>query len=167
MLDNCTTERLLLNDLSLNDAPFIYELVNTPNWIRFIGERNVKNHEDARQYIQKILNNPTANYTVVRLKDAGTPIGAITLLQRDYLGYPDIGFAFLPDYGKKGYAYEASNAVLKAIKEDIKPEYVLATTLKDNVNSIQLLEKLGLSFDKEILVDTTQLMVYSVSRLVS
>ncbi|HMA16885.1 MAG TPA: N-acetyltransferase, partial [Thermoanaerobaculia bacterium] len=31
------TERLILRRLSTEDAPFIFELVNDPAWLRFIG----------------------------------------------------------------------------------------------------------------------------------
>ena len=51
------TDRLTLRKLTLADAPFIYELVNSPNWLEYIGEKNVKNLKDAENYIQaKILN---------------------------------------------------------------------------------------------------------------
>jgi [ribosomal protein S5]-alanine N-acetyltransferase len=158
--ENVATERLILSALSHNDTAFIYELVNTPEWIRFIGQRNVTNHEEATNYINRILNNANARYTTVRLKDSLTPIGVITFLQRDYLPHPDIGFAFLPRFGKKGYAYEAAKAVLDSIKTTKSHKMVLATTLPDNVNSIQLLEKLGLQFDKEITVGDEKLLLY-------
>ena len=161
MLENLTTERLILNNLSLNDTAFIYELVNTPEWIRFIGQRHVNNLEDAANYINRILNNVNANYTTVRLKDNSTPIGVITFLQRDYLPHPDIGFAFLPQFGKKGYAYEAAKAVFDNLKQTNLHTIILATTLSDNVHSIQLLEKLGLQFDKEINIGDEKLLLYS------
>ena len=161
MLENPPTERLILNELSLNDTAFIYELVNTPEWIRFIGQRHVNNLEDAASYINRILNNVNAHYTTVRLKDSLTPIGVITFLQRDYLQHPDIGFAFLPRFGKKGYAFEAAKAVFDSVKQVEADKIVLATTLPDNVQSIQLLEKLGLRFDKEISVGDDKLLLYT------
>ena len=161
MLENFTTQRLILNDLSLKDTAFIYELVNTPEWIRFIGQRHVNNGEDAANYINRILNNVNAHYTIVRLKDSLTSIGVITFLQRDYLPHPDIGFAFLSRFGKKGYAYEAAKAVLDSTQQTGSHKIILATTLFDNVQSIQLLEKLGLQFDKEISVGDDKLLLYT------
>jgi [ribosomal protein S5]-alanine N-acetyltransferase len=155
-----TTTRLALKPLEVNDKAFIFELVNTPNWIKFIGDRNVHSHEDAANYIQKILDNPDAHYKIVRLKDTAQPIGAITLIKRHYLDHSDIGFAFLPDYYKKGYAFEATKIVLDAIIADKTHTSILATTLKDNVNSIGLLEKLGLTYQKDILVGDDELMVF-------
>lgn len=160
MQNNLTTTRLVLNSLNLNDKAFIFNLVNTPNWIKFIGDRNVLSLEDAANYIQKILDNPNAHYKIVRLKETLQPIGVITLIKRHYLDHPDIGFAFLPDYYKKGYAFEATNSVLDAIISDKTHTHILATTFKDNVNSIQLLGKLGLTYQKDILVGDDELMVF-------
>jgi [ribosomal protein S5]-alanine N-acetyltransferase len=161
MKTTLTTSRLALKQLELTDNPFIFELVNTPNWIKFIGDRNVHSHEDASNYIQKILDNPDVKYKIVCLRDSTQPIGAITFIKRHYLDHHDIGFAFLPEYAKKGYAFEATKAVLEDIISDKTHTHILATTLKDNVNSIALLEKLGLTYEQDILVGNDELMIFS------
>lgn len=92
------------------------------------------------------------------------PIGVITLIKKVYLDHHDIGFAFLPEYAGKGYAYEAAVSVLKDVINDPAHSTILATTVKDNSSSIKLLEKLGLRFEKEIKVADMQLFVYAVSR---
>ena len=51
------TKRLLLNELCIDDSGFINELVNTQEWIKFIGERNIKTEEDAKNYVEKIIDN--------------------------------------------------------------------------------------------------------------
>jgi [ribosomal protein S5]-alanine N-acetyltransferase len=163
MQTNYTTQRLLLDELKLNDAEFIMELVNTPEWIKFIGERNINSKEEAITYIQKIISNPDINYRVVRIKEDKTPIGIITLIRRDYLEHHDIGFAFLASFGKKGYAYEAAATVLHDIIKDPAHAQVLATTIKENTNSIQLLEKLGFKFSNEIKRENEILLVYTVA----
>lgn len=61
MQNNYQTKRLILNELSLNDEVFITELLNTPEWIKFIGDRNIRTQEDARGYIQQIMDNPNIN----------------------------------------------------------------------------------------------------------
>ena len=108
-----TTKRLLLDPLSINDKDFILELVNTDGWKSFIGNRNINSQSVAAAYIQKIIENPDTNYWTVKIKETKIPIGIITFIKRDYLEHHDIGFAFLPEYFNKGYAFEAANAVLK------------------------------------------------------
>ncbi len=160
---NYTTPRLLLNELTLSDALFIAELVNTPEWIQFIGNRNINSLIEANEYVQKIIDNPTVNYWVVKLKDQEIPIGIITFIKREYLDHHDIGFAFLHQYTQKGYAYEAALAVLNDLAKHSNHQQILATTVKDNSNSIQLLEKLGLRFWKEIERENETLLVYAIT----
>src|ERR1043165_6126041 len=99
------TDRLLLQPLSISDDDFILELLNTEGWLRFIGNRNVTSKTEARAYIQKILDNQNISYWVVKRKEQQDATGIITYIQRNYLEHPDIGFAFLPRFCKKGYAY--------------------------------------------------------------
>jgi RimJ/RimL family protein N-acetyltransferase len=162
MQETYITARLSLNKLSVSDAAFIKDLVNTPGWLQFIGNRNVNSIEDAITYIHKILGNKNVIYWVVRLKESGTAIGIITLIRRDYLDHPDIGFAFLPAYHAKGYAYEAATVVLNDAAQ--QHAVTIAITIKENTTSIKLLEKLGLSFERELVRDGESLLVYSLRK---
>ncbi len=164
-----STNLLYLNTLTVRDADFIYELVNTEGWKKFIGDRNIKNIEDANQYIQKIISNVDVNYWVVNLQQNNTPIGIITLIKRPYLSHYDIGFAFLPSYTKCGYAFEATLKVLFELLHSGKHSLLFATTLAHNIPSIALLNKLGFIFEKQITYENDTLQLYSITkdRLVS
>jgi RimJ/RimL family protein N-acetyltransferase len=161
--NNYITERLTLNFLSIHETDFIYELVNTAEWIKYIGDRNIRTKEDALNYVQKIIDNPNINYWVVKLKTEQISIGIITFIKRDYLEHHDIGFAFLPKYGKNGYAYEAANTVLEDAIKNNNHQQILATTVKENTYSIKLLKKLGLSFEKEIEMGKDLLQIYALA----
>jgi RimJ/RimL family protein N-acetyltransferase len=148
------TTRLIVRRMSVADAGFMLTLMNEPSWLRFIGDRGVKTIDDATNYI---IQGPVAMYAslgfglcTVELKDSTCPVGICGLMQRDYLDAADIGFAFLPAYWGKGYAYEAAVAVLNFAKTDLGFERILATTRLDNVPSQKLLEKLGLRFERVI-----------------
>jgi RimJ/RimL family protein N-acetyltransferase len=159
----CKTQRLALFQLEQNDAPFIFELLNTDAWKKFIGDRNIASVNDANSYIQKIEATSSVSYWTVKLKDTSTSIGVITFIKRDYLDYHDIGFAFLPQYSKLGYAYEATMGALAALSTTYTSPQIVATTLADNSNSIQLLQKMGFSFINEITHDNDKLQLYSIS----
>lgn len=110
------TDRLILRWLSPEDAEFILRLLNEPSWLRFIGDKGVRTIEDARAYI---LKGPIDMYSrlgfglyLVELKEPAFPIGMCGFIKRDSLEDVDIGFAFLPAYWGKGYAYEAAAAVM-------------------------------------------------------
>jgi len=157
---NLETNRLSLRSLTTEDFSFIKALVNTEGWIAFIGDRKIATDEDAKNYIQKIIDNKDIKYWVVTLKEASAPIGVITFIKRDYLDFHDLGFAFLPEFGKKGYAFEAANFILDELKSNTSHQNILATTIPENVNSIALLEKLGFMYSKEIVQENETLLVY-------
>ena len=138
---------LNLRRFTIDDGAFIFELLNTPTWIQFIGDRNINNHEDAVNYI---INGPQGLYKqygygpwLVSLKDLGQPIGMCGLFKRDYLDRPDLGFAFMPGFEGRGFAYEACLASLQHIKGTYKIDKLYATTTNINVRSQRLLERCG------------------------
>ena len=154
------TERLFVEPMKNEDSDFIYQLVNSEGWIKNIGDRNINNIEDAAHYIHKIVNNSNYTYLVFKLKETQKSLGLVTLIKRDYLEDYDIGFAILPEFEKKGYAYEASQKFMEIIKTNKICNKVLAITLPENISSILLIEKLGLEYINEITEKNEKLAVY-------
>jgi RimJ/RimL family protein N-acetyltransferase len=147
------TARLLLTELKTEDAPFILKLVNEPGWIRFIGDRGIKDLKGAENYI---ITGPQKSYAhhgfglfKVSLTD-GTPIGMCGLLKRDNLDHPDIGFAFLEAFTGQGYALEAAKATMEYAMNTLKLSTILGITMAENTRSVSLLEKLGMHYVKMI-----------------
>ena len=145
------TERLVLQQLRLEDAPFVVELLNEPSFLQYIGDKGVRDAAGARRYLEE---GPLASYAAhgfglwrVDLKADGQPIGMCGLLQRDSLPDPDIGFAFLPRAWGKGYAFEAAAATMEYARGELGIERVVAFTSADNEKSGRLLEKIGLRFE--------------------
>ena len=46
------TERLILRELTFDDVQFIISLMNSPGWLKYIGDRNIHTDEDAIKYIE-------------------------------------------------------------------------------------------------------------------
>jgi [ribosomal protein S5]-alanine N-acetyltransferase len=159
--DLFSTKRLNGEPLSKSHAAFIQELLNTEGWITFIGDKNIHTEADAFNYIQRISDNEAIYYWVMRLKENQQPVGVVTFIQRDYLPNPDIGFAFLPAFQRTGYAYEAAHTLLKELKDFSKEGIILASTTPANANSIRLLTKLGLQFERELEQEGETLLIYS------
>lgn len=146
------TERLALRPLTLDDAEFILKLVNEPSWLRFIGDKGVRNLEDARNYLR---NGPLDMYSrlgygllCVELKESGEAVGMCGLLKRDTLPEPDIGYALFPQHWGKGYASEAVDAALSHGHQQLAMNRVLAIVSVDNESSIRVLEKAGMKFQQ-------------------
>lgn len=145
------TERLLLRQFTLDDAAFILRLLNEPSFIRYIADKGVRDLEGARSYLRE---GPMASYArygfglwCVSLAGEDTAIGMAGLIKRDYLSDMDIGYAFLPEYGRMGYALEAVSAVMDHARHALDAPRVLAIVNEDNAASIRLLDKLGFEAD--------------------
>ncbi|HEY5862773.1 MAG TPA: GNAT family N-acetyltransferase, partial [Casimicrobiaceae bacterium] len=144
-----STARLFFTRFVPDDAPFVVRLVTDPDWIRYIGDRGVRTDDDARGYLER---GPIAMYArhgfglwrVARRED-GLPVGMCGLIKRDTLPDVDVGFAFLPAYRGLGYAAEAAAATLALASERYGLRRVVAIASPDNVRSLRLLEKLGMT----------------------
>ncbi|NNE31830.1 MAG: GNAT family N-acetyltransferase [Winogradskyella sp.] len=141
------TQRLLLKPITINDANFIFKLMNTPKWIQFIGDRNVRSVKDAENYIiEKVFpQQKTYGYSnnIVSRKQDGLKLGTCGLYHREDMKGVDIGFAFLPEYHNKGYAFEAANKLMHSAKELFAIDALSGFTMKENLTSRKLLERLG------------------------
>jgi RimJ/RimL family protein N-acetyltransferase len=162
------TARLRLRKFSFDDAPFFVVLLNDPDWIRFIGDRNVHNEEEARAYMAKAYMAQYENmgfglYLVERRGD-GCAIGMCGLIKRDGLDDVDIGFAFLPEYRGEGYAEEAARATIVYGQEVLKLAHIVGIATPDNQASISLMQKIGMRFERttQLESDAKTLAVYGV-----
>lgn len=143
------THRLGIRDFTLADAAFILELLNEPAFLEFIGDKGVRDLAGAEKYLR---DGPLASYAkhgfglwCVTLRD-GTPIGSCGLLQREYLPFPDIGYAFLSRHWGQGYALESAEAVLRQARGPLGLTTLHAITAFRNPDSVRLLGKLGFDF---------------------
>ena len=145
------TERLILRELdSAADAEFIFALLNTPKFLQYIGDRGVRSVAEAAAFIeeryrQSYHDHGFGLYAVVQ-KDGEKQVGICGFVKRDHFEFPDIGFAFLPEYERLGYGFESAAAMMKFGRETLDLSQVLAITSLDNDASGRLLEKLGFAF---------------------
>jgi RimJ/RimL family protein N-acetyltransferase len=146
------TDRLSLRRLTLDDAAFILELLNEPAFVRFIGDKGVRDLDDARNYLRT---GPLDMYSrlgfgllLVELKGSGEPIGTCGLIKRDILPDVDIGYAFLPAHWRRGYALEAAMAVLSYGHQAHRLKRILAIVSPDNDSSVRVLQKAGMKYER-------------------
>lgn len=144
----CETERLIIRELTEDDAAFILELMNTDDWHRFIGDRGLKTIEDAKAQIREKHIAPYRNdgygFWGVEEKASGELTGICGLAKRDEETPIDIGFGFLPRFYRKGYGYESSVAVLGYARSVLEIDPIIALTSGENIGSQNLLKKLGM-----------------------
>lgn len=161
-------DRLILRYFRVDDAQFVISLLNEPSFIRHIGDKGVRPAEDAKQYL---LSGPMESYDRfgyglyrVELKKSREPVGICGLVRSETLDDPDIGYALLERYWLNGYAGESVEAVLRHAHEAIGLQRSVAIVTPDNYNSIRLLEKIGLTFERmNRLADDDEQLRYFVS----
>lgn len=165
------TDRLILREMDPDiDAGFIFELLNTPKFIKYIGDRGVRSAAEAAVFIetryrQMYRDKGYGLYTVV-LKEDGMPalvceqVGVCGFVKRDTLPHADLGFAFLPQFERRGFGIESAKAVMEYGRKTLGLKRVLAITSQDNNASGKLLEKLGFHFDGKIEVGDETLKLY-------
>ena len=131
------TERLVLQEFSIDDAEFILTLLNTPAWLDYIGDKNVRTIEDAVNYLEK---GPIKSYKengfglwLILLKNSSTPIGMCGLVKRESLDDIDIGFALLPEYSRLGYGYEIAQSTINYANQVLRIDKVVAITDSNNI----------------------------------
>lgn len=164
------TERLILRPTSTDDGAFIYQLVNTPKWLRFIGDRNIHSPKEASVYINEkmrpqLKTHGFSNNTVIRKSD-GVKLGTCGLYDRPGLDGIDIGFAFLPEHEGQGYGYESASALLDKAFTDFGLKTIRAITLPNNIVSQNLLKKLGLAQVSRVQIppESTTFLLFEINR---
>ncbi|WP_326981492.1 GNAT family N-acetyltransferase [Chryseobacterium sp. MYb264] len=160
------TERLILRPMSLKDGEFIFDLYNRPKFIQYIGDRNIKTVADAENYIKnrfmpQFEKLGFGNYLILT-KEGNHKIGGVGIFEREGLEIVDIGFSLLDEFEGKGYAYEAALKVKSIGMDDFGLKKISAITSKDNYSSQKLIEKLGLKYQKMVMIpdDNEELMYY-------
>lgn len=149
------TERLQLRELSessTEDAAFILRLLNEPSFLRNIGDRGVRNLDDAHAYVARgpVNSYRTHGYGLYRvdIKASGVPAGLCGLVRREGLDGPDLGYAFLPQFWSQGYALEATRSILAHARDTLALDRILAIVDPVNTSSIRVLQKLGFGFER-------------------
>jgi RimJ/RimL family protein N-acetyltransferase len=164
------TGRLILAKVTLQDAPFFLELLNTPNYIKYVGDRKIRTLSATKEYLQNGILKSYQKYgfgfyKILLKSEELKTIGICGLIKRDELKNVDIGFGFLPEYEGRGFGFESANQVLKLAQHHFGLKTVAAVVSRNNSNSIKLLSKLGLDYQKKVIPfeDGEELLLYVIS----
>ena len=148
------TSRLIIENLTRDDAAFTLALLNDQDFIANIGDRQIRTVAEAEMYL---LNGPIASYRdngfgmyAVREKSTGATLGMCGLVKRAALENVDIGYGFLPAGRGQGYAFEAASRVVELALKELDIRRLVAIVSPENKASIALLEALGLIYDSKI-----------------
>ncbi|MGL5007009.1 MAG: GNAT family N-acetyltransferase [Plesiomonas sp.] len=144
------TARLQIEYITYTDAQFICDLLNDDGFLRYVGDKQVRNIEQACSYIEQ---GPQQSYQTfgfglykMVLTRTQQPIGICGLIKRPELKDVDIGYAILQPYESQGYVKEAAQACLQYGYQQLKLPRIIGITDPKNIRSINVLTQLGLTY---------------------
>jgi len=142
------TERLHLRLFTPDDVQTMYELCTDPEVIKY-ADTPVKDMQEAKQRLEQ---GPLADYKMygygrfaVELKSTGKVIGFCGIKYLPEIKLPEVGFRYLKEYWGRGIGTEAASACVEFARLDLKISKLVALIMPENIASIKLAEKLGMT----------------------
>lgn len=163
------TSRLILRPMKQKDAAFLLSLLNSPDWLKWIGNRNVHTLKAAKTYIFSRMTvqwneKGFGNFLVIQKSDMAK-VGACGIYARPGLDNPDLGYAFLSPYYGRGYATEAALAVRDFGIEKCGLKLLAAITLPENIASQRVLQKIGFKHKENIMMEVEEMMLFEYKKI--
>ena len=172
------TDRLWLRELSLDDAPALFELDSDPQVVRYLGRSPLASVEEARQQIAQRMLADYARHGFGRwamlLKGAspagpagsepgGAFVGVAGLKWLPELDEVDIGYGLLPRYWRRGLATEAARAAIDYGFRTLGLSRIIGLVDPPHLASIRVLEKCGLVYEQVVEYRGQEVLQYAIA----
>lgn len=154
MTIKASTERLFLRELDHGDEADLFEMDSNAEVHRYIENKPVQSMDEIRNVIAMLkmqyAENGIARWAVV-IKETGECIGWCGLKYikepvNGHTNFYELGYRFKRKHWGKGYATEASQAVMNYGKDTLNLHTIYAITDPGNKASKHVLEKLGFTY---------------------
>jgi ribosomal-protein-alanine N-acetyltransferase len=159
------TERLRLRLFTLDDLPVMYKLCTDPDVIKYADTPA----QDMQEAQQRLEDGPLADYEkygygrfAVELKSSGEVIGFCGIKYLPEIDLPEVGYRYLKEYWGKGIGTEAAEVCVEFARSDLAIEKLVALILPENIASIRVAEKLGLTRGPLISFDGVEAFQYEM-----
>ncbi len=159
------TPRLILRKFELSDAQFFFELNSNPMVTKYTGDGAFKTVEESEERIQFVLNQYKDNgygRWLVAEKDTQNPLGWCGLKFHPEENETDLGYRFMEKYWGKGYATESSKACMDYGFSILKLDRIIGNVANDNIASITVLKKMGMTYLNETDIESLPSSTYQV-----
>lgn len=160
------TDRLVLRELNLEDADSFYNLNLNPNVIKYTGDSAFADVDEAATFLANYKDYELNNYGrwAVINKSTGKFIGWCGLKLNRATNETDIGFRFFENEWNKGYATESAEACLHYGFETLQIKCIIGRAMNENIASIKVLEKIGLRYEKDIVMSGQAAKYYKIGQ---
>ena len=146
------TDRLLLRKVTLEDIPMLFKMESTPEVNEFTGDPVSITIEELEKKIKGSIlkdyqEHGYGRFAVIE-KESGSFIGWAGLKYLPEFDQVDLGYRFLPEFWGKGYGTESSETLIEYGFNELDLSQIIAIAYPENVASIKIMEKIGMTFDK-------------------
>jgi len=150
------TPRIFLRQFTEADAGLVLALNSQPETVKYLHESLLQTEADAMNILVNIIL-PQYKMNLGRwathLKDSNAFIVWCGLKYRPELDEVDFGYRFMQKYWGQGYATEAAQYTLQYGLNTLRLKEITARAHFQNIASLKVLEKIGMHFLKEEVVD--------------
>jgi RimJ/RimL family protein N-acetyltransferase len=161
------TERLILRQFEPGEGQLIYTLNEDPEITRYTGDP-VRDLAHANEVLEEVILPQYALYNhgrwAVHTKPGMEFIGWCGLKYRPELDEIDLGYRFNKTAWGKGYASEAAMASINYGFEKLGLRRIVGRAMPGNIASIKVLEKCGMKYVGEEVVDGHEAKTYEIIR---
>lgn len=160
------TKRLYLREMNPKDAESFYLLNLDPDVVRYTGDEPFENIEEARQFLEnydQYKRYGFGRWAVIRKEDDAF-LGWCGLKYTRELDEVDVGFRFFKKYWNKGYATESARACVDWGMDQLDVHEIIGRAMKENTASIRVLEKIGLTYDRDFDFELHSGVLYKIKR---
>ena len=146
-----TTARLFLEEITWDDLQLVHQLHSIPELDEYNTLGIPKDLGVTRKVIQPAIDDqkkdPRTQFCwKVSLKENGLPIGLAGMFpSNDRFRLAEIYYKIHPDYWGSGYATEVAKELVRFGFEDLNVHKVEAGVATENVRSIRVIEKIGMT----------------------
>ena len=145
--------RVYLRDLNENDVDMLFELHNNKETMKFMPYNSISYERavnDVKDYASVSVTQPGFGIWATVLKETDEVIGWTCLKRLPNIEEVEIGYRYFPKYWNKGYCTEICRELLRYGFEDLNLNEIMAIIRPENIASICVAEKLGMSYIKNV-----------------
>jgi len=145
------TERLLMHELTADDAQFAYDLNSDWDVIKFTGDAHFESILAAEKFLANYpdyKSNGFGRWLVIE-KKTSEKLGWCGLKLLPQINEVDLGYRFFKKNWGRGYATESGIACINYGFSKLNLQRIVGNALKENSASIKVLQKCGMKYEKD------------------
>ena len=162
-LDSFSTSRLLAERLSHDHWPDLRRMDQDERFMAYLG--GARDEPATQQYLERNLAHWAEHgfgLWMLRELNTGMMVGRAVLRHLNVDGEDEVetGYGFLPEFWGQGFATEIAQACIRIGRQQLRLRSLVAVTVPANVDSQRVLHKVGLEFERDIVHDGVECMLF-------